>query len=34
MTISSENNNVNYFKGIPFRNVSIEKIKDKTLKKY
>ena len=32
MTISSENNDVNYFKELPFFNVSIEKPKIKRLK--
>ena len=32
MTISSENNDVNYFKELPFFNVSIEKPKIKSLK--
>ena len=32
MTISSEKNNVNYFKELPFRNVSIEKPKIKRFK--
>ena len=32
MTISSKNNDVNYFKELPFFNVSIEKPKIKSLK--
>ena len=32
MTISSKNNDVNYFKELPFFNVSIEKAKIKRLK--